>query len=150
MVCGRTLDAGSADAWRRRIAFVPQRPHFAYMPLGDWLDIRGSGADPWPALRLADADDIVARLPEGLATRLGESGGGVSGGEARRLLIARAVLSGGDLILADEPTADLDDETARRVIAALTRLHREGRSIIAATHDPAVAAAMAKTLDLVA
>lgn len=150
VVCGRTLDAGSADAWRRRIAFVPQRPHFAYMPLGDWLDIRGSGADPWPALRLADADDIVARLPEGLATRLGESGGGVSGGEARRLLIARAVLSGGDLVLADEPTADLDDETARRVIAALTRLRREGRSIIAATHDPAVAAAMAKTLDLAA
>ena len=149
-VCGRLLDAGSADAWRRRIAFVPQRPHFADMPLGDWLDMRGGGADPWPALRLADAEDIVARLPGGLAARLGESGGGVSGGQARRLLLARAVLSGGDLILADEPTADLDKETADRIIGALQRLHRQGRSIIVATHDPALAATMVKTLELAA
>lgn len=149
-VCGRKLDAVSADAWRARIAFIPQRPHFSDMPLGDWLDMRGSGADPWPALRLADADDIVARLHDGLATRLGETGGGVSGGEARRLLVARAVLSGGDLVLADEPTADLDDETAQRIVSAFRRLRREGRSIIVATHDPALAAAMAKKVELAA
>ncbi len=81
-------------------------------------------------------------MPEGLATRLGETGGSVSGGEARRLMIARAVMMGGDLILADEPTADLDPETAARVIAALLDLNRQGRSLIVATHDPALAAAM--------
>ncbi|TNF19471.1 MAG: ATP-binding cassette domain-containing protein [Rhodobacteraceae bacterium] len=147
-VCGQPLDAATADAWRGRIALVPQRPHFADMALGGWLDLRESGADPWPALRLADADRLVARLPEGLATRLGETGGGISGGEARRLLLARAVLGGAELILADEPTADLDDETARRIIAALHRLRGEGRTILVATHDPALARAMDRRLEI--
>jgi ATP-binding cassette subfamily C protein CydD len=141
-VCNHALDAETADAWRGRIALVPQRPHFPDETLGEWLDTRQTGADPWPALRLADADEIVHRLPDGLDTRLGETGGGVSGGEARRLLLARAIHTGADLILADEPTADLDSETAARVIAALHRMQREGRSVIVATHDPDLAAAM--------
>ena len=141
-VCGRPLDAETADAWRARIAFIPQRPHFPDIPLGDWLDPRNTGADPTPALVLADATDIVARLPKGLATRLGETGGRVSGGEARRLMIARAVMMGGDLVLADEPTADLDPETASRVIDALAELNRQGRAVVVATHDPALALAM--------
>lgn len=147
-VCGRPLDAETADAWRARIAFVPQRPHFPDVTLGEWLDVRGTGGDAWPALRLADADGIVNRLPDGLATRLGETGGGVSGGEARRLMLARAVLSGGDLVLADEPTADLDPETAERIITALKRLNADGRAVIVATHDPALARAMDRQLEL--
>lgn len=71
----------------------------------------------------------------GLATRPGETGGGVSDGEAGRLMLVRAVIEGGDLILADEPTADLDAETAARIRA-------EGRAILVATHDPMLAAAM--------
>ncbi|WP_018701348.1 ABC transporter ATP-binding protein/permease [Amorphus coralli] len=147
-VCGATLDAATADAWRARLALVPQRPHFPDLSLGEWLDVRGTGADPWHALRLADAEGIVERLPEGLATRLGETGGGVSGGEARRLMIARAVMAGGDLVLADEPTADLDSETAERIIAALKRLNAEGRAVIVATHDPVLAAVMDRQLEI--
>jgi ATP-binding cassette subfamily C protein CydD len=71
------------------------------------------------ALALASARDIVARLPDGLDAELGETGGGVSGGEARRLMLARAALSGRPVLLADEPTADLDTTTAAEVIAAL-------------------------------
>lgn len=149
-VCGVALDAETADAWRARIALVPQRPHFPNVTLGEWLDVRGSGGDAWHALRLADADGIVERLPEGLDTRLGETGGGVSGGEARRLMLARAFMAGGDLVLADEPTADLDTETAERIVAALKRLNAEGRAVIVATHDPALAAAMGRQLEFVA
>lgn len=141
-VCNRPLGPETADAWRGRIAMVPQRPHFPDETLGQWLDTRQTGTDPWPALRLADANEIVDRLPEGLETRLGETGGGVSGGEARRLMFARAIHSGADLILADEPTADLDPETAARIIAALHRMQAQGRSIIVATHDPDLVAAM--------
>ncbi|MEN9062282.1 ABC transporter ATP-binding protein/permease [Ponticoccus litoralis] len=141
-VCGRRLDAGAADGWRARLALVPQRPHMPDMSLAEWLDPRGTGADPRAALRLAEAEAIVARLPEGLATRLGESGGGVSGGEMRRLMLARAAMAGGDLVLADEPTADLDPDTARRVIAALERMRAGGRAVVVATHDPALAVAM--------
>jgi ATP-binding cassette subfamily C protein CydD len=145
-VCGRPLTDSVADAWRARLAFVPQRPHFADIALGDWLDPRAAGADPRHALEIAGATEIVARLPHGLETRLGESGGGVSGGEARRLLIARAVMMGGDLLLADEPTADLDAETAARVIAALVALNREGRALLVATHDPALIDALGRSV----
>lgn len=147
-VCDHALTEETADAWRARIAKVPQRPHFPDETLGAWLDTRQTGADPWPALRLADADEIVARLPGGLETRLGESGGGVSGGEARRLLLARAIQSGAEMILADEPTADLDPETASRIIAALLRMRQEGRAIIVATHDPDLADAMDRQLEM--
>ena len=149
-VCRRPLDAATADAWRARIAFIPQRPHFPDTTLADWLDTDETGEDPWPALRLAGAASVVARLANGLETRLGETGGGVSGGEARRLLLARAVLSGGDLILADEPTADLDEETADRIISALQSLRAEGRSIVVATHDPRLAAAMSWQMEIAA
>ncbi len=147
-VCGQALDAGTADAWRARLAWLPQVPHFPDVTLAEFLDPRGTGSDPWPALDLAQARHIVERLPEGLNTRLGESGGGVSGGEARRLMLARAVATGGDLILADEPTADLDPETAALVIAALVRLKDEGRTLLVATHDPAMAAAMDREVAL--
>ena len=145
-VCGVALDEASADAWRARLAFVPQKAHFADCTLGNWLDPKGSGTDPREALALADAAQIVKRLPGGLSATLGERGGGVSGGEARRLMLARAVLSGGDLILADEPTADLDPETAARIIAALERLRKSGRAIIVATHDPDLAGAMMRCI----
>ncbi|SHE87856.1 ATP-binding cassette, subfamily C, CydD [Litoreibacter ascidiaceicola] len=145
-VCGETLDEDKADAWRARIALIPQKPHFSDQRLRHWLDPDADEADLWGALTLAEADRIVARLPDGLDTHLGETGGGVSGGEARRLMVARAVLSGRELILADEPTADLDPETAALVIASLKRLKDAGHSLIVATHDPAVFGAMDATV----
>lgn len=148
IVCGQPLDHASADGWRARIALIPQAPHFPDQPLRDWLDPADCGADPWPALIMAQASAIVARLPDGLDTRLGETGGGVSGGEARRLMIARAVLSGRELILADEPTADLDPETAAGIIRILLQLQQNGHSIIVATHDPALTAAMDRSIEV--
>lgn len=150
-VCGVPLEAQTADGWRARLAFVPQRVHFPDTSLGAWLDpagVGGPGFDPARALELVDARALVERLPEGLDTRLGESGGGVSGGEARRLMLARAVLSGAELILADEPTADLDPDTAGRIIAALGRLQAQGRALIVATHDPVLARAMQQQKEL--
>ncbi|WP_138933437.1 ABC transporter ATP-binding protein/permease [Roseovarius arcticus] len=147
-VCDQTLDAGTADAWRARIALIPQTPHFPDQTLRDWLAPDGKGADPWPALKLAEADEVARRLSNGLDTRLGETGGGVSGGEARRLMVARAILSGRELIIADEPTADLDPETAAQVIRALIRLKEGGHSLIVATHDPVLADAMDRSIEI--
>ena len=147
-VAGQPLDDTTADAWRARVAFVPQTVHVPDLTLAEFLDPQHIGTDPGPALARAGASGIVAGLPEGLQTRLGETGAGVSGGEARRLLLARAFLSGADVILADEPTADLDRSTAARIIAALADLAAEGRTVIVATHDPALAAAMGRVVDL--
>ncbi|MGG7565217.1 ATP-binding cassette domain-containing protein [Rhodovulum sp. DZ06] len=147
-VCGRALDHETADAWRARLSVAPQAPHFGEAALGDWLDMRRTGADPWAALRLARADGVVERLAGGLSARLGETGGGVSGGEARRLMLARAALSGGDLLLADEPTADLDAQTAAQVIAALLALRDRGAALLVATHDPALIAALDRAVEI--
>jgi ATP-binding cassette subfamily C protein CydD len=147
-VAGVPLDDRNADAWRARVGLVPQVVHLPDLPLRRFLDPHDTGADPRPALQQAQADRIVAALPEGLETRLGEGGAGVSGGEARRLMLARALLSGADVILADEPTADLDPETGARIIAALRDAARRGHTVIAATHDPALAAAMGRYADV--
>lgn len=148
MVCGQTLSDSNADAWRARIALIPQTPQFPDQSLAQWLDPEGRGLDPWPALRMAEAEAVVTGLADALQTRLGESGGGVSGGEARRLMIARAILSGRELIIADEPTADLDPESAAAVIRALLRLQEQGHSLLVATHDPALAAAMERAIEV--
>jgi ATP-binding cassette subfamily C protein CydD len=141
-VNGQALNDETADAWRARLALVPQKPHFPDETLQDWLDPKGTGADPRSALQIAAAADIVARLPDGLKSRLGESGGGVSGGEARRLLLARAIMTGASVLLADEPTADLDAATADIIIKSLRSFKDAGGTVIVATHDPRLAASM--------
>jgi ATP-binding cassette subfamily C protein CydD len=147
-VCGETLDEGTADAWRQRISLMPQLPHFAHQSLARYLDPTGQRGNPDQALTLTHATKIVAALPDGLETRLGEVGSGVSGGEARRLMLARAIHADADLLLADEPTADLDGETARLVLDSLLALRRNGWTLLIASHDPRVIAAMDRAVDL--
>lgn len=141
-MAGQALTDESADGWRARLAWVGQRPHFLHGSLRRNLTLDRAGISPAgiaAALRLASAEAVVARLPQGDATMLGEAGQGVSGGEGQRLAVARAALRGADIILADEPTAHLDAETAAAVADGLFRL-AEGRTLILATHDEGLAA----------
>ncbi|SDG67940.1 thiol reductant ABC exporter subunit CydD [Alloyangia pacifica] len=147
-VAGHALVDDTADAWRARIAYIPQEVHIPDMTLRTFLTGDSTSEVPPEALHRARATRIVAALPEGLETVLGESGAGVSGGEARRLLLARALIRGADVILADEPTADLDATTGAAIIEVLQGLCAEGRTVVVATHDPALAAAMGRALDL--
>lgn len=140
-VAGQTLDPQIADAWRARIGWIPQSPHFLNASLRHNLTLGREGALD-RALEQAAVSDVVAALPQGLATRLGETGGGLSGGEARRLTLARAIHGAPDLILADEPTADLDASTAQAVTNGLLAQAARGVTLIVATHDSALAARM--------
>jgi ATP-binding cassette subfamily C protein CydD len=99
------------------------------------------------AVAAAGLADVVARLPQGLDTLLGELGSGVSTGEARRIAIARAFLSDAALWLLDEPTAHLDPEAEASVIDALRRATR-GRTVVVATHSAALARAADTVLNL--
>lgn len=140
-VAGHALVDGTADAWRSRIGWMPQNPHFLNESLRQNLTL-GRGGNPERALEQAAIADVVAALPQGLNTRLGETGGGLSGGEARRLTLARAIHGSPDVILADEPTADMDAVTAQAVADGLMAQARRGATLIVATHDSAFAARM--------
>ena len=89
---------------------------------------------------MAALTPVLARLPAGLDTVPGETGAGLSGGEARRVMLARLLHRRPTVVLAGEPTADLDAETARQVTAALLELAARGATLILATHDPALLA----------
>ncbi|MFF4274226.1 ABC transporter ATP-binding protein/permease [Streptomyces sp. NPDC001536] len=99
------------------------------------------------AVDAAGLSAVIERLPEGLNTRLGEGGWGVSTGEARRIAIARAFLRGARLWLLDEPTAHLDADSEREVVEAL-RTATDGCTVVIATHSFPLAAAADSVLTI--
>lgn len=99
------------------------------------------------AARSARVSDFAARLPEGLETKVGEGGFGLSGGQAQRVAIARAYLKNAPLLLLDEPTAHLDPATEAEVLDSLRRL-AIGRTVVLATHSTAAHAFGGRRLDL--
>jgi ATP-binding cassette subfamily C protein CydCD len=78
----------------------------------------------------------VSRLPDGLDTRIGPGGSFLSGGERQRLAVARTILTGAEVILLDEPTAHLDAEAGREMLADL-RAGLKDRTVVMVTHNPA-------------
>ncbi len=87
------------------------------------------------AIRVSAMDEFLPTLPQGLETHLGESGAGLSEGQAQRLAIARAIISGAPILLLDECTSALDEKTERRVLLNLKAL--PNRTYLAVTHRPA-------------
>nr|WP_321510873.1 thiol reductant ABC exporter subunit CydD [uncultured Celeribacter sp.] len=147
-VAGQLLDDETADGWRARLGWMPQAPMFLDRSLRFNV---GFGAALTPELiETAALDGVISALPKGDLTGLGETGGGLSGGEARRVMLARALASDPDVVLADEPTADLDRETAERVTEGLLALAARGATLIVATHDPALIARMDEVLVIAA
>ena len=93
------------------------------------------------AIRLARVEEIVERLPDGLATRVGEGGAALSGGERQRVSIARAILKDAPIVLLDEATAALDPENEAAVQDALSALTADRTLIVIAHRLQTVAAA---------
>lgn len=87
--------------------------------------------------RLQRATQLLQKL--GLGDRLQNKPNQLSGGQQQRVSIARALMNGGEIILADEPTGALDSKSGETVMAILQQLHREGHTIILVTHDKQVA-----------
>ncbi|MGH8025975.1 MAG: thiol reductant ABC exporter subunit CydD [Pseudoxanthomonas sp.] len=123
-----------------RIGYASQRPYLFQGSIADNLrmaDPHASDAQVRAAAEAAQVMRFARNLPEGLDTMIGERGFGLSGGEARRIALARVFLRDPQLLLLDEPTAFLDPETEAALLAALAEFAR-GRSLVLATHSPAV------------
>lgn len=149
-VAGVPLDDDTADAWRARLAWVAQTPHFHNASLRtNVAGAKAFDADRWHAsMKAVGLDALAANLPHGDLTRMSETGSGLSGGEARRVMLARALYMDADVVLADEPTADLDGENARRVTESLLALARRGKTLIVATHDAELVACLSREIKL--
>ncbi|MDO9249371.1 MAG: ATP-binding cassette domain-containing protein, partial [Phenylobacterium sp.] len=92
----------------------------------------------WDALADAQLDARVRRMPHGLQTWIGDGGEVLSGGERRRLSLARALLRPAPWLLLDEPTEGLDVATEAALVAALDRrLTRTGQGLVVVSHRPA-------------
>jgi ABC-type multidrug transport system fused ATPase/permease subunit len=85
------------------------------------------------AAKLANADEFIARMPEGYKTLVGDRGDTLSGGQRQRIGIARAIIRDNPILILDEPTAALDTESERLVIEALERLMK-GRTVLTIAH----------------
>ncbi|MEN5210047.1 MacB family efflux pump subunit [Stenotrophomonas terrae] len=135
---GRMQADELAELRREHFGFIFQRYHL----LGD-LDARGNvevpaiyAGTPHDARR-ERAQALLTRL--GLSDRMGHKPGQLSGGQQQRVSIARALMNGGEVILADEPTGALDSASGEEVMNILGELHAEGQTIIIVTHDMQVA-----------
>lgn len=127
-----------------RIGYAPQRPFLFAGSLRDNLRMAKPEASDEELRAATDAAQVLRfadRLPDGLDTVIGERGFGLSGGEARRVALARVFLRSPDLLLLDEPTAFLDPDTEAAVLQAIVRF-AEGRCVVMATHSAAAMAAM--------
>jgi ATP-binding cassette, subfamily C, bacterial CydC len=123
------------------IAAVPQHPHLFNGTIRDNILLGNASAGEeqlQQALRDSALDVWVAGLPLGLATPVGINGSSVSGGEARRIALARALLKGAPILLLDEPTEGLDAATEREVVSRLNgRFRGTGATLLIVSHRPA-------------
>jgi len=125
-----------------QVAYASQRPYLFHGSIADNLRLADPGATDARLRAVAEAAQVLQfaqRLPDGLDTVIGERGFGLSGGEARRIGLARLLLRDPQVLLLDEPTAFLDADTEAALLGSLAAYAR-GRSVVVATHSPAVIA----------
>ena len=124
------------------VAYASQRPYLFHGSIAENLRMADPAASDARLRAVAEAAQVLQfaqRLPQGLDTLIGERGFGLSGGEARRIGLARLLLRDPQVLLLDEPTAFLDADTEAALLRSLAAYAR-GRSVVVATHSPAVIA----------
>jgi ABC-type transport system involved in cytochrome bd biosynthesis fused ATPase/permease subunit len=115
----------SLEGWRRQIAWVPQRPALLRATVAENICLADPDAGEEPAraaAKLAGADEFIRNLPQGYETLVGSGGRPLSAGQVQRIALARAFLRNAPFVVLDEPTANLDPDSAEIVAGAIDRL----------------------------
>ncbi|THF47582.1 MacB family efflux pump subunit [Allorhizobium terrae] len=142
------LDSDALSGLRREhFGFIFQRYHLLsdLSALGN-VEVPAIYAGLAASQRRDRARQLLERL--GMGERLRNRPGQLSGGQQQRVSIARALINGGEVILADEPTGALDKQSGEEVLRILDELHAEGRTIIIVTHDANVAARAERVIEI--
>lgn len=140
LIDGKNLAFASAEEAAALTARVAQTTWLFTGTIADNLRLAKEDAtreEMWNALRGAQIADEIERMPKGLDTDVGEQGAFLSGGQAQRISIARALLSGRRILLLDEPTSQVDIESEARIVDALRSLGRD-LTVILVTHRSAL------------
>jgi ATP-binding cassette subfamily C protein CydC len=125
-----------AEALRQKIAYLSQATHLFADTIRNNLRLGDPAADDtrlWAALDAAQLADVIRALPDGLNTWLGEAGSTLSGGQGRRLALARTLLSDAPILILDEPCAGLDAATESAFLTTLFEA-ASGRTILLIAH----------------
>lgn len=141
---GHDLRAYGSVDMAKYVTVVSQRSYLFHTTIRDNLLLADGAADEaalWRALDVAQLGDFVRSLPNGLDNLVGEAGASLSGGQARRIALARAVLKNTKWLILDEPTEGLDNETEQAFLADLKPL-LAGRTVLYITHRHAGLALM--------
>jgi len=129
------LSQVALDAWWQQIAWLPQQPQLFTGTVAENIAL-GQAIDEkrvQQAAAQAQAHEFIQALPQAYATRIGEAGHGLSGGQLQRIGLARAFYKDAPLVILDEATANLDRDSERQIQQALQKL-AEGRTVIMIAH----------------
>src|SRR6185437_13928372 len=132
---------------RENFGFIFQRYQLlADLDAAENVEMPSIYAGAQVSARRRRAESLLTRL--GLADRMDQRPSELSGGQQQRVSVARALMNGGDVILADEPTGALDKRSGAELMALLTELHQQGHTIIVVTHDQEVAKQAARIIEI--
>ena len=143
-----TLDGDAlAELRREHFGFIFQRYHLlSHLTAAQNVEVPAVYAGMERKARLERAKQLLQRL--GMQDRVDYAPSQLSGGQQQRVSIARALMNGGQVILADEPTGALDSHSGEEVMAILHQLKAQGHTIIIVTHDPLVAAQAERVIEI--
>ena len=139
------IDGEPIESWDR----IELGPHIGYLPQDIEL-FDGSIAENIARFGELDSEkvieaakrtgihDMVLRFPHGYDTQIGEAGGILSGGQRQRLGLARAMYGNPEIVVLDEPNANLDDAGERSLLEAVADLRRSNKTVILITHRPSI------------